>query len=93
MLVILEFDPSLFDESFDFRLFADVFVPPILNIGKDILDSETWPLTMSLEIQFKAIPKGRWIGASQRSRFVKNGRYELDGEMWDEDGNLVAITR
>nr|CAG8531114.1 3681_t:CDS:2 [Entrophospora candida] len=66
--------------------FADVFFPP-----KHKLESKY--VTMTLEIQFKNIPKGRWLAASHRSRFLLNGRNELDSELWDEEGNLLAIAR
>lgn len=66
--------------------FADLFFPL-----RNKIDSRY--LTMTLEIQFKNIPKGRWLAASHRSRFLLNGRNELDGELWDEEGNLLCIAR
>ncbi|RIA98173.1 thioesterase-like superfamily-domain-containing protein [Glomus cerebriforme] len=75
-------------------LFSDLFFPgPPGHIDKEVLKGDFWYPTLTLEIQFKNIPKGQWVVSSFRSRFLQNGRNEVDGELWDEDGNLLCITR
>lgn len=76
--------------------FADAFMPILTNYGKDFLGGEAWFPTMELNVQFRARPPqtpGRWIGQVVRSRFITNGRHEVDAELYDENGQLLAIAR
>ncbi|CAG8447618.1 11489_t:CDS:2 [Acaulospora morrowiae] len=74
-------------------LFSDLYFPsPVTNyLGKKIFNY--WLATLTLDIQFKHVPKGKWIGGTFRSKFLKNGRNEVDGELYDEEGNLLCISR
>jgi len=75
-------------------MFSDLyFLPPAYYLGEEVLGGPCVYPTFTLEIQFKNLPKGQWVVGSFRSRFIKNGRNEIDGELWDEDGNLLCITR
>ncbi|CAI2174863.1 19336_t:CDS:2 [Funneliformis geosporum] len=72
--------------------FCDFIFPATTNYLERSL-GECWHPTLTLEIQFKNLPKGQWVAGSFRSRFLRNGRNEVDGELWDESGNLLCITR
>ncbi|CAG8478078.1 4023_t:CDS:2 [Funneliformis mosseae] len=73
--------------------FCDFIFPPTTKYLENSLGEICWFPTLTFEIQFKNMPKGQWVAGSFRSRFLKNGRHEVDGELWDEDGNLLCITR
>ena len=49
--------------------------------------------TQELSIQFKNKPKGKWIAQQAQSRFLINGRHEVDMYLQNEDGEVVAIVR
>ncbi|KND00106.1 uncharacterized protein SPPG_04448 [Spizellomyces punctatus DAOM BR117] len=77
--------------------FADASGPLLTNFGKEWLGGECWFPTMEINIQFRAKPStttpGRWIGQSVNSRFITNGRHEVDVELYDENGDIVALAR
>lgn len=52
-----------------------------------------WVPTIELTVHYRQIPTGTKLATSFVSRFVKNGLVEEDGEVWDESGNLIAISR
>ena len=52
-----------------------------------------WVPTIELTVNIRNLPKSRWLNCSLRTRFVTCGLLEADGEVWDEKGNLVAISR
>ncbi|RIA98174.1 hypothetical protein C1645_750814, partial [Glomus cerebriforme] len=62
-------------------LFSHHFSGPPGYIRKEVLKGDFWYPTLTLEIQFKNIPKGQWVVSSFRSRFLQNGRNEVDGEI------------
>ncbi len=70
-------------------LFADSFPPPIIasqgNIG--------WVPTLSFSVNVRRPPESHLLKCAFRTRFVSNGFLEEDGELWDENGELVAISR
>jgi hypothetical protein len=41
----------------------------------------------------RKIPETKWLQGHFRSRFITCGLVESDGEIWDEEGILVAISR
>ena len=49
--------------------------------------------TLELTVHFRAKPTTAWHLADFRTRFVMGGYLEEDGELWDEDGRLVAQSR
>ena len=69
------------------------FHSPTSFLGEEVIGGPGSYPTLTLEIQFKSLPKGQWAVCTFRSRFLKNGRNEIDGELWDEEGNLLCITR
>ena len=72
---------------------CDMIVPPPMNLGPTILGGEVWAPTMQMELIFKGVPTGKEVMCNFISRYIMNGRYEMDGELFDEDGKLVALTR
>lgn len=69
-------------------LFADAFPPTVLN-----LDRFGWVPTIEMTIHFRARPAPGWLRAWFESRFLMEAHVEEDGEIWDSDGNLVALSR
>lgn len=70
-------------------LLADALAPPTFNAGI----GPAWTPTVELTVHVRARPAPGWIAAAFRSRFVMGGLLESDGELWDSEGRLVALTR
>ena len=70
-------------------LVADSLPPAILASHGMV----AWVPTIELTVNIRNMPKSRWLNCSLRTRFVTCGLLEADGEIWDEKGNLVAISR
>jgi acyl-CoA thioesterase len=69
-------------------LFADAFPPAVFAIGPT-----GWVPTIELTVHVRARPAPGWLRARFETRFLINGYLEEDGELWDEDDNLVAQSR
>lgn len=69
-------------------LFADGFPPPILDVV-----TASWVPTLELTVHLRGHPRPGWLRAVFRSRVLRDGLLEEDGELWDEDGELVAMSR
>ena len=52
-----------------------------------------WVPTIELSVNIRNLPQSRWLNCCLRTRFVTCGLLEADGEIWDEGGNLVSISR
>lgn len=52
-----------------------------------------WTPTVDLTIQIRNPAPTGWLACQYTTRFVSGGMLEEDGEIWDEDRNLVAISR
>lgn len=52
-----------------------------------------WVPTIELSVNIRNLPQSMWLNCSLRTRFITCGLLEADGEVWDEAGNLVAISR
>lgn len=70
-------------------LIADAFPPAVFNL--DIPPG--WVPTVELTVHVRAVPAPGPVRCVFRSRFVHSGMMEEDGEVWDADGTLVALSR
>ncbi|MEA3078384.1 MAG: hypothetical protein QOF60_3292 [Actinomycetota bacterium] len=69
-------------------LFADAFPPAVFALGR-----AGWVPTIELTVHVRARPAPGWLRARFETRFLVDGYLEEDGELWDEDGRLVAESR
>jgi acyl-CoA thioesterase len=69
-------------------LLADAFPPAVLDIAESV-----WVPTVELTVHVRGRPAPGWIAASFRTRFLCDGYFEEDGELWDSTGRLVALSR
>ncbi|KAI8638295.1 thioesterase-like superfamily-domain-containing protein [Parasitella parasitica] len=72
---------------------CDMFLTPATLLGPAILDGPVWCPTMQLEVQFKRKPSGKRIRGHYVAPHIINGRFDISGEVWDEKGEILAITR
>ena len=70
-------------------LIADAF-PPAIFATQGLA---AWVPTIELTVNVRHVPETEWLKGIFRTRFVTCGLVEEDGEVWDEEGNLVAISR
>lgn len=70
-------------------MFADAFPPPIFNTGW----GPSWVPTVELTVHFRRRVATEWIAMQTQSRFIDGGLLEEDGELYDDDGNLLALAR
>jgi len=76
-------------DALSIMLAADAFPPPLLASQGLV----AWVPTIELSVQIRRIPTSRWLKCVFTSKYITGGLVEEDGEIWDEDGNLVAISR
>ncbi len=70
-------------------LFADGFPPPVFRkIGP-----AGWVPTLEMTVQVRAHPAPGPLRCRFSSRLITEGYAEEDGEIWDSQGKLVAISR
>jgi hypothetical protein len=77
-----------FDSSSIF-LIIDSFPPPILASHGIV----AWVPSIEFSVSIRNLPRTKWLKGVFRTCFVDNGILEEDGEIWDGDGGLVAISR
>ncbi len=70
-------------------LMADAFPPPVLARHGAL----SWVPTIEYSVSLRAIADTPWIKAVFRSHFVTRGIVEEDGELWDENGKLLVVSR
>lgn len=70
-------------------LMADA-MPPAILVSQGMV---AWVPTIELTVNVRQLPVSPWLNCALRTRFVTAGMLEADGEIWDEAGNLVAISR
>ncbi|MEM6710034.1 MAG: thioesterase family protein [Pseudomonadota bacterium] len=67
----------------------DAFPPTIFNANLPV----AWTPTVELTCHIRSRPPADWLMAQFTSRFVSGGMLEEDGELWTQDGELVAQSR
>lgn len=76
-------------DSFALLIASDAFPPTIFSAQIAI----GWAPTLELTVHIRNRPKPGWIRCSFSTRFITGGMLEADGELWDESGQLVALSR
>ncbi len=76
-------------DLFSLLMFADAFPPPIFTV----FGMQDWVPTIELTVQIRGLPadgplKGRFL-----TRHLSNGVMEEDGEIWDQNDQLVCVCR
>jgi len=80
------------DRPFDalsLLLSMDAFPPPVFSSQ----GMTAWVPTIEFSVNVRNIPATPWLKCIFRTRFINNGILEEDGEIWDENDELVAISR
>ena len=70
-------------------LIADSFPPAILSSHGMV----AWVPTLEFSVNIRNMPTTTWLKCHFRTRFITCGLLEEDGEIWDENGALIAISR
>lgn len=70
--------------------FADALPPPVLNLSSV---STPWVPTLELTVHVRARPAPGFLRCVFRTHALLEGYLEEDGEVWDSEGKLVAMSR
>lgn len=70
-------------------LMADAFPPPVYASQ----GLSAWVPTIEMTVNIRKMPASQWVKGFFRTRFITCGLLEEDGQIWDETGDLVAISR
>jgi len=70
-------------------LAADAFPPTVFNASLPV----NWTPTIELTVHLRALPHTEFVKMQYRTRFIGNGRLEVDGLIWDEYNRLCAQSR
>jgi len=69
-------------------MFADALPPPVLNVIE-----APWVPTIEMTVHVRAIPAPGWLAYRFSTRALVDGYLDEDGELWDSQGRLVAMSR
>ena len=76
-------------DPFTLLLVADAFPPAIFNLDIPM----GWTPTLEMTTHIRANPTTEWLRCQFTTRFITGGLLEEDGEIWDQAGRLVALSR
>ena len=76
-------------DIFGILLAADSFPPAVLTSQGMV----AWVPTIEFSVNIRNIPQTAWLKCVFRTRFITCGLLEEDGEIWDENDQLIAISR
>ncbi len=81
-------DNRAFD-TLSILLIADSFPPAVFSSQGMV----AWVPTLEFSVNIRNIPTTTWLKCIFRTRFITCGLIEEDGEIWDQNGELIAISR
>lgn len=70
-------------------LAADSF-PPAVMASQGLV---AWVPTIELSVNIRNLPQSRWLKGTFSTHFITCGLLAEDGELWDAENQLVAISR
>ena len=70
-------------------LVVDAFPPAVFATQ----GAMAWVPTVELTVSIRNIPATRWLKCVFRTRFISCGVLEEDGQVWDENDELAAVSR
>ncbi|KAI8074828.1 thioesterase-like superfamily-domain-containing protein [Gongronella butleri] len=76
--------------------YCDMFIAMPLLLGPKFWnDNQIWCPTMQIEVQFKRLPPQgcKEIIGHFNVPHIINNRFDLDGEIYDENGEILAVTK
>jgi len=85
----IKFKKSRSFDILSILLIADSFPPAVLSSQGMV----AWVPTIELSVNIRKIPTTDWLKCSFRTRFITCGLLEEDGDIWDQKGELIAISR
>ncbi len=69
--------------------FADSFPPPVFQVHPTF----AWVPTLELGIHWRRAPAPGWLACKFTTATMAGGYLEEDGQIWDAQGQIVALTR
>ena len=76
-------------DPFGLLVVADAYPPAIFNAGEPV----GWTPTVEMTVQIRKRPAPGWLATRFTSDLMTRGYLEEDGEVWDADGDVVALSR
>lgn len=76
-------------DLFGLLVVADAYPPAVFNRGGIV----GWTPTVEMTIQIRKRPASGWLRTRFTTDHVTRGYLEEDGEVWDSDGDVVALSR
>lgn len=76
-------------DALSILLIADSFPPAVLASQGMV----AWVPTLEFSVNIRSLPTTTWLKGVFQTRFITCGLLEEDGEIWDQNGELVAISR
>lgn len=76
-------------DVFGLLMATDCFPPTIFNANLPV----AWTPTVELTAHIRGVPEPGWLRCRFSTRFISGGMMEVDGELWDDTGRLVAQSR
>lgn len=77
-------------DSLGLLVVADCYAPAIFNTAPG---RTSWVPTIELTVQVRARPAPGYLAARFTTEAITAGYLEEDGQIWDTDGQLVALSR
>lgn len=76
-------------DLFGLLVVADAYPPAVFNAGGIV----GWTPTVEMTVQLRSRPAPGWLSTRFTTEHVTRGYLEEDGEVWDADGDVVALSR